>query len=57
MANVSDKISIESQNTHFMPNNFFFRKSCRLWDNVQKYCRAGQAADDNTAHAHCTLDT
>ena len=23
----------------------------------QKYCRAGKATDDNTAHAHCTLDT
>jgi len=22
---------------------FFFRKSCRLWDNVEKYCTAGQA--------------
>jgi len=24
---------------------------------VEKYCRAGQAADDNMAHAHCVLDT
>jgi len=39
-------------------SNFFFsRKSCRLWDNVKKYCRAGQAIDDNMAHAHCMLDT
>jgi len=22
-----------NQNTHFMFNNFFYRKSCRLWDN------------------------
>jgi len=22
-----------------------FRKPCRLWDNVEKYCRAGQATD------------
>jgi len=36
---------------------FFFRKSCSLWDNVGKYCRAGQATDDNMAHAHCMLDT
>jgi len=36
---------------------FFFRKSCRLWDNVEKYCRAEQATDDNMAHAHCILDT
>ena len=30
-----------------MLNNFFVRKSCRLWDNVAQYCRAGQATDDN----------
>ena len=24
---------------HFMFNNLFFRKSCRLWDNGEKYCR------------------
>ena len=35
----------------------FFRKSRRLWDNVEKYCRAGQATDENTAHAHCMMDT
>jgi len=35
---------------------FFFRKSCRLWENVEKYCTAGQAADDNMAHAYGMLD-
>jgi len=30
-------------------------KSCCLWGNVEKYCRAGQATDDNTAHAHWML--
>ena len=25
---------------------FFFRKSCRLWDNVEKFCTAGQATND-----------
>ena len=24
---------------------------------MEKYCRAGQAADDNMAHAHCMLVT
>jgi len=24
---------------------------------VEKYCRAGQATDDNMVHAHCMLDT
>jgi hypothetical protein len=31
----------------------FFRKLCRLWGNVEKYFRAGQATDDNMAPAHC----
>ena len=35
-AKVAEKIK-----PHFMFNNFF-RKSCRLWDNVKKYCRARQ---------------
>jgi len=53
MRNFYDKNCRENQNTHFVFNNFFPRKSCRLWDNVEKYCRAGQATDDNMAHAHC----
>jgi len=32
----------------------FFRKSCRLWDNAEKFCRAGQATDDNMAHVQCS---
>jgi len=28
----------------------FFRKSCYLWDSVEKYCRAGQATDDSRTH-------
>ena len=31
----------------------FFRKLCRLWDNVEKYGRAGEATDGNMAYAHC----
>ena len=30
---------------------------CRLCNNVEKYCRARQATDDNMAHAYCMLDT
>jgi hypothetical protein len=26
-----------------MFKDFFFRKSCRLWDNVETYCRVRQA--------------
>jgi len=33
----------------------YLRKSCRVWGNVEKYCRAGQATDDDMAHAHCML--
>jgi hypothetical protein len=32
---------------------FIFRKSCRLWDNVEKYGKDRQATDDITAHVHC----
>jgi len=36
----------------------FFRKLCRLWENVKKYGIARQVTDDNnsTVHAHCMLD-
>jgi hypothetical protein len=48
----------KNQNTHFMWSNFFFFwRSCRLWDNVEKCSAAGQITDENTAHAHFTLDT
>ena len=37
MRNVSEKYCRENQNIHFIFCNFyFFRKSCRLWDNVKK---------------------
>jgi len=32
-------------------------QSCHLFDIVEKYCRAGQATDDNMAHVQCMLDT
>jgi len=35
----------------------FFLKSWRLWENVEKYCIAGQATDDNMAHVHFMLYT
>jgi hypothetical protein len=38
---------VEKIKTHFMVNSFFFRKSCRLGDNVEKYGTATQATDDN----------
>jgi len=33
-----------------------FRKLNLLWDNVEKYSRAGQATDDNVEHANCMMD-
>ena len=54
MRNVSGKSCKGNQNAHSVIRNF--RKSCRLWD-VEKYCTAEQATDDNMAHAHCMLDT
>jgi hypothetical protein len=44
------------ENTHFTCNNFFFpRKLCRLWENVEKDCRAGLVTNDKMAHVHCML--
>jgi hypothetical protein len=56
MSNVSDKSCIENQNTHFVFSNFF-RKSCGLRDNVEKYCTARQVTDDSMAHAYRMMDT
>jgi hypothetical protein len=55
--NVSNKSCRENRNIHFVFSNFFFRKAFRLWDNIKKYSRTGQAIDDNVVHAHCKLDT
>jgi hypothetical protein len=46
----------KNQNTDVMFNNFS-RTPYRLWDNVEKYCTAGQATDDNMAQAHWMQDT
>ena len=40
---------VEKLETHISCSIIFF-KPCRLWDNVEKYYRAGQATDDNMAH-------
>ena len=46
MRNVWDKSFRENQNTHFRFGGFPppFRKTCRLWDNVEKCSSVGQAA-------------
>jgi len=38
---------VEKIKTHFVFSNLFSRKFYSLWDNVEKYCRAGQVTDDN----------
>jgi len=48
---------VEKLETHILCSITFFKKSCRLWGNAEKYCRAGQATDDNMVHAHYMLDT
>ena len=56
MRNVSDKGCREKQKTHFKFNNFF-QKSCRLWDNIEKYVAAWQTTDGDTAHVRYVLET
>jgi hypothetical protein len=56
MRNVWEKCCRENQNTHFVFSKLK-KKSYRLWQNAEKYRVAGQATDDNMAHAHCMLDT
>ena len=41
-ATVSNKTCIENQNTHFIRSKVV-RKSCRLCDKLEKYCRAGRS--------------
>jgi len=41
MKNVSDKSCREFKNTYFMFSNFFFRKTCGLWDNVKNIVEPG----------------
>ena len=50
LTNVVEKIE-----TNILCSKTIFRKSYILWDNVEKYCRAGNAADGIMAHAHCML--
>ena len=51
-AEVVDKLK-----THILCSTFFFRKSCRLWHNMEKYCKTGQATYDNMEHVQCMLCT
>jgi hypothetical protein len=51
---------VEKIKTHILcsvTSKFFFRKSCRLLDNMEKLCTTGQATEKDMAHAPCMLDT
>jgi uncharacterized membrane protein len=52
MRNISNINCVETQNTHFTFDNFFFSKIVTF----MRSCTAGKATDDNKAHAHCKLD-
>ena len=45
---------LEKIKTHILCSITVFRKSCRLWDNVEKYGGARKDADDMAAR--CVLD-
>jgi hypothetical protein len=47
---------VQKINKHILSPITFFLKLHRLWDNKEKYRRAGQATDDDMKHAHCILD-
>ena len=48
---------VEKIKTQILCSIIFFFENLAFYDNVEKYCRAGQATDDSMAHAHCMLDT
>jgi len=51
---------IKKKKKHFMFNKLSprpFRKPYLVWDDVEKYWRAGQATDGNMAHACFILNT
>ena len=48
---------VEKIKTHVLRSFAFCSKSCRLWENVEKYFIAGQTKDDDMIHSHCMLDT
>ena len=46
---------VDETKTRILCSVMFLQKPCRLWDNVEKCCRAGQTIDENMVHAHCML--
>jgi len=56
MRNVSDRSCGENKIT-ILCSVTLFRKSCVNDKVFEKYCREGQATDNDMAHAQCMLDT
>jgi hypothetical protein len=54
--NASDKVLVEIK-PHILYFMKFFRKSYRVWNNVEKCGRPGQATGDNTEQVFCMLGT
>jgi hypothetical protein len=58
MGHVSGKSYRGNQNTHFMFNtSFYLFENGAVYENAEKYFRAGQDTYDSMAHAHCMFDT
>jgi hypothetical protein len=55
MRNVSYRSCREYQHAFHVLELFLENRA--VLDNVEKYCRAGEATDDNMRHAHFVLDT
>jgi hypothetical protein len=45
---------VEKIKTHVLSLIFFFRKSCLLWNNVERYGRTDQASDDYIIWCTCS---
>jgi hypothetical protein len=58
MRNFREKVE-KIEKKHIVFNVGFFRKSCPLLNNVERYCTAGQARNDNITWRMriCTSDT
>jgi len=46
---------VQKIKTHILCSVTVFLKSCRLWDNVEKFCRAGQDTDDPENSSFITI--
>jgi hypothetical protein len=53
MRNGADTSCTENQHTHFIFQQPFFRKWCRLHGNAEKFGRDRQATDHNTIRLMC----